>query len=155
MTTNDTPAGAEGFPLISLESVLDAAIPLRVPIRGIYFLLHIGEIVYVGQSQDCRTRVQQHIREKEFDSYAIFECPADADLDEIEAAHIAHYMPRDNRRLPMSSGYIGITQIRRMGLNKWHLNRWTKAGLITPVYMGSGIFYREADILAAWEGDQR
>lgn len=150
MNFNNAPRRAR---LISADEVAAAAVPLMVPIRGIYFLLEYGEIVYVGQSQDCRARIQQHAREKEFDSYSIFQCPAHVDLDTMEAAHIAHYLPRDNRRLPTSSGYLGITEIRRMGLNKRHLARWTKAGLITPVYMGNGVYYRESEIQAAARAD--
>ncbi len=36
------------------------------PIIGIYFLIHNGEIIYVGQSKDIRNRITQH-RDKSFD----------------------------------------------------------------------------------------
>ncbi len=36
------------------------------PIIGIYFLIHNGEIIYVGQSKDIHNRITQH-RDKSFD----------------------------------------------------------------------------------------
>jgi hypothetical protein len=82
----------------SLQEVIRAAVPARTFV-GIYFLLHNGEVVYVGQSVDMLTRIARHRREgREFDAYTYLTCDK-ADLDRLEAAYIAAFMPWMNHSL--------------------------------------------------------
>ena len=139
--------------IIEIRDVLNMAIPVEAPVFGIYFLLENEQVVYVGKSKDCRARIQQHMNDKSFDAYTISECDLGIDLDELEAVHIAHYLPRDNRQIPEALGFISIYQVQQRGISKHQLNRWAAWGLAAPVFMGGGIFYREADIRAAFEQD--
>lgn len=65
---------------------------------GIYFLIHEGVVVYVGQSRNIRSRIGQHISEgaKVFDSIAHVPCAASA-LAGLETKYIEKLMPKYNK----------------------------------------------------------
>lgn len=65
--------------------------------HGVYFLCKDEEVVYVGQAQNIRDRVQSHRSEKvkEFDSVYFILCHIDQ-LDQIETALIRHLRPKYN-----------------------------------------------------------
>lgn len=67
------------------------------PLCGIYFLLHEGETVYVGQSTNVVARVGQHIADtrKAFDAWSYFACERD-ELADLERALISLLRPRLN-----------------------------------------------------------
>ena len=138
--------------VIPEDEIHAAAIPLLAPQRCLYFLIHWEQIVYVGQTNNFQARLQQHAKEKEFDSYAIFQCGHDEDLDAIEAEHIAHYRPRDNQRMPKGSGFLALADLKRRGIGLRLLKKWIQSGLVAPVYMGSGAFYPVSEIEAAQAG---
>lgn len=75
-------------------SLATASLPLRA-MRGIYFLVANGEIVYVGQSVNVVVRVGQHVARFSFDSVAIAEIPAGS-MAEIERSYIRAFLPRHN-----------------------------------------------------------
>ncbi|EPL59898.1 hypothetical protein B382_23613 [Stutzerimonas stutzeri B1SMN1] len=65
---------------------------------GIYFLIHKGSVVYVGQSENCHARIGDHTRgeySKMFDSYHVIECHK-SNLHKMEALFIAKLNPRLN-----------------------------------------------------------
>lgn len=66
-------------------------------ICGIYFLYHKNELVYVGQSTNCISRILAHERDsdKEFDVYEIAECK-ESDLNILELFYIEKYSPKYN-----------------------------------------------------------
>jgi hypothetical protein len=66
-------------------------------ISGVYFLIHEGQVVYVGQSVDMRRRLADHIGEgaKVFDSITFIPLPI-SQLNVVEARHIKRYLPRYN-----------------------------------------------------------
>lgn len=142
--------------IITHAEVVAASVPVERPIRGIYFLLERGEVVYIGQSVNCRARIEQHLNGKAFDSYAMFECGPDVSLDEAEAVHIADYLPRLNTHMPQNSGLVSATYLSREKIaGKVIIRRWVQQGLVTPLYMGDGVFYRWSEINAALEGAQK
>lgn len=67
----------------------------------VYFLLLSGRVVYVGQTKNGLSRIQQHRTRKgyikEFDSWAFIECEKD-ELDALEAKYILSMRPRFNVR---------------------------------------------------------
>jgi len=84
----------------------------------VYFLCKDDRVVYVGKSVNIQSRLQQHLKEKEFDKvYYIRVSPSQ--LDTVESALIAMLRPVlnktnqslcDNRRL-IASQMLGIEQI--------------------------------------------
>lgn len=56
--------------LLSRDEILSLAIP-GGRLSGVYFLIHEGEVVYVGRSENILGRIAAHISEgeKEFDSF--------------------------------------------------------------------------------------
>lgn len=69
-------------------------------IKGIYFLIHENEIVYVGKSISIRTRLDQHIHSgKHFTQYWYFEYELPF-IDKIEGFYIHLLQPRLNIKYP-------------------------------------------------------
>lgn len=64
------------------------------PICGVYFLIHVRDIVYVGQSKNIRQRLNKHWKDggKIFDRVAFIECP-ESDLRNLESAYIQKFKP--------------------------------------------------------------
>lgn len=72
-------------------------------VSGVYFLIFDGEVVYVGQSLDCHTRLATHFREdaKTFDSsYIVRSTPHD--LNDLEALYIKKFKPKFNAAMPQA-----------------------------------------------------
>lgn len=68
---------------------------------GVYFLVHLGKVVYVGQSVGVQARIAQHAAEgaKEF-THAFFLPVPPSDLDAVEASFIRALRPPYNRGYP-------------------------------------------------------
>ena len=67
---------------------------------SIYFLFEGNEIVYIGRSRNAMRRIGAHLRDKYFDSYAVFTVGKSRLLD-IEAAMIGLYRPKYNTNIPL------------------------------------------------------
>lgn len=79
---------------------------------GVYFLIDGEEIVYVGKSTACESRVNVHIKDpnKKFDRYKII--PLDEPLiSEAEALYILKFTPKYNRKLYPIKSYL-VTQLK-------------------------------------------
>lgn len=73
---------------------------------GVYFLVENGAVVYVGQSVNVPSRVDQHRKQKKFDAYAWVRCD-EAHLDALESLYIHVLRPNlngtgDNSMAPIS-----------------------------------------------------
>jgi excinuclease UvrABC nuclease subunit len=90
----------------SKSKIISKAIPLTKPIKGIYFLIYKGVIVYVGQSSNITFRLSVHVsnRKKEFDSYSYIESN-EVNLNNLEANYIYEFAPYYNKRLPPNDIY--------------------------------------------------
>jgi hypothetical protein len=68
-------------------------------ICGIYFLTHVDDIVYIGQSVDCKGRIITHKHEKTklFSRAFVYRCE-ESELDYFEEAFIRMFKPRYNYR---------------------------------------------------------
>lgn len=68
---------------------------IEVPeVSGIYFLVHNGDVIYVGQSCNVASRMLQH-KDKTFDRAFVLPC-AVSKLNETEAAFIGFFKPQLN-----------------------------------------------------------
>lgn len=74
---------------------------------GIYFLIDCDEVVYVGQSVDIRSRLEQHsnagmakgTKEKNFNRFFFVNCQRE-ELDRLEAYYILKFRPKYNIAIP-------------------------------------------------------
>jgi hypothetical protein len=71
----------------------------------IYFLFLLGELVYVGQSNNVHSAITRH-REKEFDQVFIRKVDQECDIDLLEQSCIVYFKPKYNktvysRKIPM------------------------------------------------------
>lgn len=96
--------------LLSEEEILRTSIPLS-PLRGVYFLLDRGKVVYIGRSVNCYVRIGTHFDEctKVFDSYYVIECK-EKELDDLEMQYIGKFMPKYNVVVPQD----GSNRLRRV-----------------------------------------
>ena len=78
----------------------------------VYKLIDAGIVIYVGQTNQLRKRLQNHIQYKSFDSIS-FELCNKQDANEIEAANIIKHMPLHNKSLPKNSGFILVGSAKR------------------------------------------
>lgn len=92
--------------LLDEKAICKIAANEAPPLCGIYFLVKLRQIVYVGKSVNIRRRVREHAAVKDFDSYAYVPCET-AMLDVLERQYIDRFLPqlnidpktRRNRRL--------------------------------------------------------
>lgn len=71
---------------------------------AIYFLVEIGEVVYVGRSDDVDKRIEWHVAYSTMDFDRVLWLPvAEEDLAAYEAALIRFLRPRYNRRCARDS----------------------------------------------------
>ena len=79
----------------------DPSAVIEIKLSGVYFLFHLGGLVYVGQSTHVPTRIAQHKRSGfvSFDSVAWIPC-ARSELLDLEVFFIGLLNPRDNKTGP-------------------------------------------------------
>jgi hypothetical protein len=64
---------------------------------GVYFLIRLGEVKYVGKTVNLYHRLDQHRRDgKAFDSYSFIPCTKEQ-LPELERIYIDLLMPEENK----------------------------------------------------------
>ncbi len=81
---------------------------------GIYFLINLNKIVYVGQSTDIEYRVSTHrlTGEKKFDSwsYQLFE---ERELNDAEAEYIVQLAPLYNLAFPVNNNWVNLAMAKK------------------------------------------
>lgn len=82
--------------MVPVEDIIASAKPWPRKMRGIYFLLRKGRVIYVGQARDVGRRVGVHAVTKDFDAWAWVPVPFGS-LDEMERAYIDALAPELNR----------------------------------------------------------
>lgn len=101
--------------------------------RGIYFLIYLGEIVYIGQSENIFKRIAEHMKSKEFDGYAFEE--TNDNLNELEVDYILKLQPKLNSSLPSNSRFISFDNFaKKYKIKKWDLKRFVNDKNISPVW---------------------
>lgn len=115
---------------------------------GIYFLININKIVYVGQTRiNFATRISKHIKKNniKFNSFYIIPLSSSKNLDEIEANYILKFNPKYNFKLPPNSIYISRCQFKKIfhGVS-WHvIKKGIKEKLILPYVNGKAFNINE------------
>jgi len=76
----------------------------------IYRLMKDNEVVYVGQTKNIKTRMQQHTSsEKDFDLVQFYPCEVSSST-RIERDEILRFRPVLNKGLPKTDKYITLRQ---------------------------------------------
>ena len=83
--------------IIEKEFILENRKKIEEKICCIYFLIKNEEIVYIGQSVNGISRIQQHT-DKDFDSYFILETKKEY-LNDLESHYIVKFNPIYNKRV--------------------------------------------------------
>ena len=84
-----------GKTLLSENDILQSCNPLPM-VTGIYFLIDVNKVVYVGQSVNIFSRVSQHFNDKkQFTSFAYIVCEKNI-LDKMESLYIHLLKPKLN-----------------------------------------------------------
>lgn len=63
----------------------------------VYLLWDRDEVVYVGQTFDIKTRIQAHLKDKDFNQISIIECTKE-EIDEVENHNITTLKPKYNKK---------------------------------------------------------
>ena len=82
--------------LFNHDFIVESSKPYRDQ-PAIYFLIHGGEVVYVGRSSNVNLRIGHHInkQQKPFDRYYAVYCDV-KDLDQTERGYIEKFQPKYN-----------------------------------------------------------
>lgn len=83
-----------GKTLLSEEEIVKTATPY-VEATGVYFLVKYPKVVYVGQSTNIYSRMQNHKHGKDFDAFAYIPCKREL-LDKLESLYIHLLRPKLN-----------------------------------------------------------
>jgi len=84
---------------------------------GVYFLINLGEVVYVGQSVNVFSRMREHSKSKKFDSYVYINC-SKGDLDILESLYIHVLRPPLQGRSSQGDSLaapISLSRLLKMG----------------------------------------
>ena len=68
----------------------------EMPKIGVYFLFNKDNLIYIGQSINIFRRLNQHIKNKNFDSYSFIKCDTDSEAIDLEKMLIKKYRPTLN-----------------------------------------------------------
>lgn len=79
--------------LLQAEEIVRVALPWNMT-KGVYFLVHKDEVVYVGQSNNVYSRISQHV-DKVFDKFAFVQCEANL-MNKLESLYIHVLKPKLN-----------------------------------------------------------
>jgi hypothetical protein len=83
-----------GKSLLRHEQIVAMAMPWQTS-SGVYFLIDVDKVVYVGQSVNIYSRIPQHYNKK-FDKYAYVPCTTQQ-LNVLESLYIHLLQPKLNR----------------------------------------------------------
>jgi len=76
----------------------------------VYVLWDGEEIVYTGQSTRVEIRIEDHKKNKIFDSYSIYKCRDSEHMDELESELIIFKQPKYN--VMLGKTYVSINKVR-------------------------------------------
>lgn len=86
-----------GKALLPEEEIVKISLPWE-KFSGVYFLVSGNRVVYVGQSVNVYSRIDEHARDKSFERYAYAPCSIDM-LDKLESLYIHCLRPPLNSTL--------------------------------------------------------
>lgn len=100
-----------GKTLVSEDVIVQAAKPWE-GFSGVYFLVSDGKIVYVGQSVNVYSRLQNHA-DKKFDSFTIIQCKKEH-LDMLESLYIHMFKPPMNGHETSNCAPLNLEKILQL-----------------------------------------
>ena len=100
--------GLDNYKLPYPEHILKKAKPIN-SWGGVYFLIKESDIVYVGQSVNVFSRLQQHMSEKDFDKFTYLPLPK-LYFDKVESFYIHMLRPKLNGKLGNNTGRLQAPQ---------------------------------------------
>jgi predicted GIY-YIG superfamily endonuclease len=95
--------------------------------EGVYFLLQMNDIVYIGSSENVYSRIATHKKDKVFDSFHVIY--TSGNLRELEAFCIFKYTPKYNKTIPSNDRIINVKHISKVKKKK---NKSLNCKLIGP-----------------------
>lgn len=119
-----------------LGRILEASVNVEdTPHAGVYFLIQNQEIVYVGQSKNCLSRIQSHINDdnKIFDSYTMIWTLLE-NLDFVESWYIHQFKPKYNKRAPIN--WPTMVEIGRKHMEKVRENARKSSAMVFQPHQG-------------------
>lgn len=100
------------------KEIVDAAKLEHSAVAGVYFLVANDCVVYVGQSVNVYTRIQQHKADKQFQSWTYIRCNP-SELDALEAIYILLLRPPLNKA-PSRIRWVEIVSLADKQLRDRH-----------------------------------
>ena len=95
---------------MNIDSIKSSTMDAGIDSVFIYRLLEYGVVVYVGQTEDIKKRIGNHITTgKVFDHVMFYLCEKSKST-EIERDEIISFNPKLNKELPRTNKYITIKQ---------------------------------------------
>lgn len=68
----------------------------EMPEIGVYFLFHDDILIYIGKSINIFKRLNEHIKNKNFNNYSFIKCDTENEANELETEMIIRYKPKLN-----------------------------------------------------------
>ncbi len=136
--------------------ILENAIPLeKVDEAILYALIKDGEIVYIGQTRRGITRILSHMKNKDFDSYAVMDMAFfdededfywDEMLEYFEEELIILLNPKLNRTIK-GYVYISVAKIQSIyNMSYWGVIKMLKNSDIKRYIFNSKVYYHVEDV---------
>jgi len=89
----------------------------------LYFLINKDNLVYVGKSNNnILNRINEHIKDKDFDSAHYIALRSDNVLDEYEKKYIIKYKPKYNKTVYFRDVKINILDLKTLNVYNWSKN---------------------------------
>ena len=118
--------------------------------KGIYFLLHGDEVVYVGKTIVGIVRVQSHIGHKPFTHYCFIDFPnlTEEELLAVETKYILKYEPPLNGTISLSkSEYTSLHRYNlHTNIDRKILNSLVIVNELKPKKVGNKVYYNKRDL---------
>ena len=119
-----------------MEFIYKKNIPVdREILIGVYFLFKKDKIVYVGQSQNIKERINTHKKNKLFDCWNYIEVLG-GNINEIEADYILKYNPIYNKSIHTNTKWISLsTCSQTIKLKKKSIYNHIESGYFSKVHL--------------------
>lgn len=141
-------SASDSIQIVSAKEIFSASTPYDQAASRccIYALLKMGVVVYVGQSSNLLSRLAQHAKTKDFDSFWSTDAPRE-EMSAIEARYIVALNPRLNTSLPPQGEFM-TERAAKDALGGWGLRRAIKSGAVTSIGLHLGNVFRVSEINA-------
>lgn len=91
---------------------------------GVYFLIKNRRVIYVGQSVNIFSRLREHRKDKDFDSFKFLQCKRH-ELDVIESKYIYALKPKLNMKKDNAGKFIAGKYLAPLGEDHFKLQQST------------------------------